>query len=98
MELILDSKILISRASVHDYFAEKLEFPDYYGRNLDALYDLLSEFSAQLSIYIVNREEILDALNGYGRSLVCTIQDAAAKNPNLSVKFSNSCENIENNS
>ena len=98
MDLLLDSEILISRASVHDYFAEKLKIPGYYGRNLDALYDLLSEYSTQLSIYIVNREEILDALNGYGRALVCTLQDAAAKNPNLSVKFSNSCENIENNS
>lgn len=36
--------------ALHIYLAWKLDLPVYYGRNLDALYDLLSEYSAQLRI------------------------------------------------
>ena len=27
---------------LHDYLASELSFPEYYGRNLDALYDILT--------------------------------------------------------
>lgn len=29
---------------IHKYLKEQLEFPDYYGMNLDALWDLLSGY------------------------------------------------------
>lgn len=31
-----------SEEEVHTYLAEQLELPDFYGRNLDALYDMLT--------------------------------------------------------
>ena len=42
MEVILDGELMTDRPTVHDLLSEKLAFPEYYGRNLDALYDLLS--------------------------------------------------------
>ena len=32
-----------SMEEVHDYLAETLEFPSYYGKNLSALYDVLTD-------------------------------------------------------
>ena len=29
----------MDRAMIHEQFKEELSFPDYYGMNLDALYD-----------------------------------------------------------
>ena len=37
--------------SLHDYLREQLGFEDYYGRNLDALYDVLSMWPEELRIY-----------------------------------------------
>lgn len=42
-QIILDGNILADGAKVHDYLKETLEFPEYYGKNLDALYDCLTD-------------------------------------------------------
>ena len=34
---------MISRREAHDHLTERLGLPEYYGRNLDGLYDLLTE-------------------------------------------------------
>ena len=43
MEVILDGELMTDRPTVHDLLSEKLAFPEYYGRNLDALYDCLTD-------------------------------------------------------
>ena len=35
--LLLDMNEMESEEAVHNYLMEKLAFPDYYGKNLDAL-------------------------------------------------------------
>ena len=42
-QITLDGNILADAAQVHDYLKEHLQFPEYYGRNLDALYDCLTD-------------------------------------------------------
>ena len=41
--VILDGNILGDVAKVHDYLKEMLDFPEYYGNNLDALHDCLTD-------------------------------------------------------
>ena len=49
-KVILDGEQLCSRENAHTYLQEMLEFPEYYGKNLDALYDCLTELQ---DLYIV---------------------------------------------
>ena len=35
---------------IHEYLAEELEFPAYYGKNLSALYDVLTDISEDVRI------------------------------------------------
>lgn len=42
-QITLDGNILADAVKVHDYIKEMLGFPEYYGKNLDALYDCLTD-------------------------------------------------------
>ena len=59
----------------HEYIKEKLDFPDYYGENLDALYDCLCELPDM--IIIIKDSSILD------EDLIATFKDASVENPDL---------------
>ena len=43
MYVIMDARKLGEKEEAHRYLKELFAFPDYYGANLDALYDCLSE-------------------------------------------------------
>lgn len=45
-ELLLDAETLYTREQLHDVLAKVCGFPADYGRNLDALYDLLTAYPA----------------------------------------------------
>lgn len=53
--IYLNAKKLSDCKNAHQYLAEQLEFPDYYGCNLDALYDCLTELS-ECQIVFENEE------------------------------------------
>lgn len=53
---------------MHRLFAKALQFPDWYGNNLDALYDLLTDLEEPTHVVLRNycgtnafRETLLDA-------------------------------------
>ena len=40
--IILDSREFNNKEQFHDIIKDKLDFPEYYGKNLDALWDCLT--------------------------------------------------------
>ena len=71
----LDGKLI--EKDGHDYLKEALNFPDYYGKNLDALYDCLCEI--KMNITLVNSDCV-------SSDIIDTFVDAASENELLSFK------------
>ena len=83
--IVIDGSMMFTREAAHDYLSLRLDLPDYYGRNLDALYDILSSRGQPLRLVIYRRWELEEALGAYGASLLEAMVDAARDNPNLTL-------------
>lgn len=79
MTFIFDGAEMTDRAIIHDTLAQALRFPEYYGRNLDALYDLLTAYPEPLTVILRNKSR----LGEYGLRTLDTIIDAAKNNPRI---------------
>ena len=89
MEVItIDGERMSNRRAAHDHLTEALSLPEHYGRNLDALYDLLSEREGPTRLLVRRRAALLDGLGEYGGALCRTLEDAGQANPGLEVVFS----------
>jgi len=85
MQIIcLDFREIESREELHDFLERNLELPEYYGRNLDALYDVLTEESEETVISVTG---IDDETLGYFKACVSVLRDAARENDRLTVRF-----------
>lgn len=85
--IVLEGEKMLSRREAHEHLAEQLALPDYYGRNLDALYDVLTEREGPTRIIIRHGNTLLSWLGDYGKALIQTMLDADRVNPGLEVLF-----------
>lgn len=83
MMIFLDGRFFTDKAAAHDHLAKRLELPTWYGRNLDALYDLLTGHVGSVHIVVIHKTELLAQLGGYGESLLETLRDAAEAVPGM---------------
>ncbi|MBR5743347.1 MAG: barstar family protein, partial [Clostridia bacterium] len=75
--VILDAAKLDGMRGVHEIFRDTLGFPDYYGYNLDALYDCLTDLQEETEIVIPDPLALSRELGKrYGR-LMAVLCDAA---------------------
>ena len=79
IDLVLDGAI--GMEAIHEQLAQALQFPDFYGRNLDALYDCLTDCSGKLRL--LNWEAAEEQLGTYGRKAKKVIAAAALCNSAL---------------
>ena len=82
----LNCKHMTSREALHDYLEKKLELPDYYGRNLDALFDCLTDICEPTTIKIKNRDQADESISQYIDILFTVFANACEENENLSIK------------
>ena len=84
MHAILDARKLDQRETAHAYLKKVFSFPDYYGNNLDALYDCLSElpYGSRLSIHLLHTEEA----NSYFPSVLSVLKEV----PGVEILYSES--------
>ena len=78
--IILDGSKIRDREGLHDLRSERLNLPTWYGRNLDALYDCLTDLT-EVTVFLRNAGAMTDALGDYGDNVLRVFRDAAAENP-----------------
>lgn len=82
-EIIIDGGKIGTKEELHDAFAEGLDFPHWYGRNLDALHDCLTDIREDVVIRIVDYRALNEQLPIYGRLTVRVVRQACRDNHHL---------------
>ena len=73
--IILDGNAMGDRKALHAHLKQRLELPDYYGANLDALNDCLGEMAERPLIVIQNAGAFLSECGEYGLTLLQVFGD-----------------------
>ena len=82
-QVIIDGRVIADRQALHQALAAGLALPEWYGNNLDALSDCLSEVSEDTVIAVTNFEDLEAALGRYAHSLLKVLWHAAEENPHI---------------
>ena len=92
MCFVLDVSACETAEDLHRALAEGLHFPAWYGGNLDALHDCLTDLHEPTKL-VVRGETALDGLLGRrANTFRRVLNDSAEENPNLIVRFEDAVE------
>lgn len=78
-QVTIDCSAITDRAAMHSALAEALSFPGWYGRNLDALYDCLTELGEATELILTD----WDPTTAWADAFAEVFEEAAGDNPCL---------------
>jgi len=87
MKVYFDGRKSQDKTVLHQHIKDILSFPDYYGGNLDALYDCLCEISQETVIVLTHGEELENNLHEYANALLKTLRDAQKANKRITIEL-----------
>ena len=87
MRFVLDGGSVGNRETLHRVLAAGLQFPDWYGGNLDALHDCLTEINQPTELVIRGSDALETALGSYAAAFRRVLTDSAAQNDALTVTW-----------
>lgn len=76
-----------TKEALHEKLAEGLDFPGWYGGNLDALYDCLTDYDEELELSVVNAASLEATLGNYTGRFLQVLEDAAMENDCLRISI-----------
>lgn len=78
---VLDCSAIANPEDFHDALVEALVLPQWYGSNLDALYDCLTAITEETEITLLHFSELNEMYAGFE----AVFQDAAQYNPRIRI-------------
>ena len=85
--VVINCSGITTKEAFHTALAQALQFPAWYGGNLDALHDLLTAITASTALQLQGWVELETALSPYGKRLEKVLAISALENPNLTIEF-----------
>lgn len=82
---VLDGGEIENREMLHKILKECLDLPDWYGENLDALHDCLTDLTEDIKIVIQNRAFLEYSLGNYAVSLERMLNYVSRENPHVHI-------------
>jgi ribonuclease inhibitor len=82
---VIDGNDITDRQQFHEILARQLNLPEWYGKNLDALADCLTDIHTDTTIVIKNDDALKKALGSYETAFLNVLFFAAKKNPHLRI-------------
>ena len=82
-EITVNCAKIGSMAEIHEILARELQFPAWYGRNLDALHDCLTAICEETRITFLH----FPALPFPSAGLLCVLRDSEQENPHLEISL-----------
>ncbi len=76
---------MTSETMAKEYLFDMFEFPEYYGADLEAIYDALADITEETRVIIINREYMEHT--SFGSRLIWIFEDAASDNDNLTLAW-----------
>lgn len=86
-EITLNLTPFEEKISLHRYLKETLDFPFYYGANLDALHDELASEMQNLHITLLYPQTPKGKMAEYLPRLLRVFEDAARENYHLEIAY-----------
>lgn len=86
-EFTLDCTQITDKTDLHKTLCEGLNFPDWYGNNLDALYDCLTGITDDICIIVDGFDDLEEKLGKYALSMRKAMLQAADDNEKIRVAF-----------
>ena len=86
MEYRVNLSGITTREELHERLAEALDLPPWYGKNLDALHDMMDAMEGR--IVITGYDDAIKTLPRYVQGLRMVCLDVMAENQDLTIDFS----------
>ena len=88
-EYVIDLAGVTARKELHERIEAALPVPEWYGKNLDALHDVLTDpcFGGSCLVLFMNCSEFSESMPRYYAAMQQMCRAAADANPGLMVEF-----------
>ncbi|HHX78317.1 MAG TPA: barstar family protein [Acholeplasmataceae bacterium] len=87
MEILLDGKQVINKQILFLTLKEQINSNEFYGDNLDALWDVLSSTEEEIFVTILHQEDLNNNLGEYAELLIELFHDLKDVNDKVCLKF-----------
>ena len=87
MRIEINPERLTSKTKVYNFMNEVLKMPEYYSKNLDSLYDCLTEVEEDTT-FVFTREKLKEVCEEeYSYRTLMVLSKASEHNPHIHLSF-----------